>query len=298
MSGWLDADAIIARVDDLVLKLGDDAFAHDGRAHLYSGPSPEVSGKIAGYDAANSNHERAKRRAAKAKAVLIDDTKIGRFLAGFEGVGVYGYFNQQRHLTKREQDQASAKVWRHASRLFVLSLWGEITTTVCGARRSGAYYVAEIPALSAPAQISVTIPETMRALFVKRSKAIDTVNEMPMAKISKLYAPEDYEPAHRLICLAEQRLDLRAARRDRDLQARLDFYTSREQYRVDRYEALNDRRPVYAHQPDERYEARQTAIRGFVADLLRDSRVSLEGLAAPMAPAQQTASPGLARLAS
>jgi hypothetical protein len=83
--------------------------------------------------------------------------------------------------------------------LFVLSLWGEVTTTICGADRSGVYYTAEIPMLIEPAQLALSLPEMMQALLAPRDKKIEVVNEVDMNKIQKLYSADNYDNAHRLI---------------------------------------------------------------------------------------------------
>jgi len=284
MADWLDANAIIARIDELVLQLGDDAFAHQGRAHLYSGPSRFVRKHIQGFQ--DTNHDRARRRADKAKAALIDDTLIGQYLINFDGVGVYEYMEANPLVRPEQKAVEATKVWGHVSRLFILSLWGDVTTTVCGADREGVYYTTEIPTFAAPEQAVLTIPELIQALFARRKdgKEIETINVVPMKKFRLFYTPEHYEDAHRLISLAEQRLDLTGARRDQSLEDFLDFHTGREQYRVDRYEILRDMRPVYGHTKEERAKERSVEVRDFVGSLLEGSRVSLEGLEVPKAP--------------
>lgn len=45
-------------VDEMLVALGKDAFPHNGKAHLYSGPRKEVYKQLLDYND-YSNHERA-----------------------------------------------------------------------------------------------------------------------------------------------------------------------------------------------------------------------------------------------
>jgi len=117
---WFTADEIITMIDVMVLKLGEEAFLHNGKAHLYSGPSYEVRKQILGKY--QDNFERAKKWAKDHNAKIIDDTIVGNFLNNFGGVGLYDYFDVNPFIKPGHNTVEAAKVWTHASRLFIAAL--------------------------------------------------------------------------------------------------------------------------------------------------------------------------------
>ena len=195
-------------VDEMFVALGEDAFPHNGKAHLYSGPRKEVYNQLLDYDR-YSNYERALIWAKAHGVFTIDDSPIGQFLIKeFAGKGVSDYF-----LKKHNNDGSAAwaegeKVWRHTSRLYVLSLWGAVTTTVCGASDRSVYAIAEWPTAVRPEQVALTMPEIVRQLLLPRDKEIETINEVPMQELIELKNKGGYVRAQRAICLGEQRLAL------------------------------------------------------------------------------------------
>ncbi len=283
---WLTADDITAMVDDMVVKMGEAAFPHNGRAHLYSGPSKIVWNQILGLK--TDNHDRAVEWAKNNGVTLIDDTPVGKFLDQFEGIGTFEYFKVNPRVPDAAKFNEAIKPWKHASRLFIAALWGDVTTTICGANRQGVYYGVELPSAINPGHIGLSIPETIRELLNPRAKPIETINEIPMVYIERYYQPSDYEPAHRLVGLGEQRMALHQAFRTSSPAAVRDalklasaeilktpadayryFLESQERYRIDRKEQLTgtpaETRPCYNQTPEERQKTRETQLMDFVA---------------------------------
>jgi|GEM_PF-1796352 len=198
-------------VDEMFVALGEDAFPHNGKAHLYSGPRQEVIDQLLNYNH-YSNYERALIWAKAHGAFTIDDSRIGQLLIKeFDGIGINKYFTRkylgQKHLAWAE----SGQVWRHASRLFILSLWGAVTTTVCGASDKSVYSLAELRTAVRPEQVALTMQEVVRQLLLPRDKEIETINEVPMQEFIELKNKGGYVRAQRAICLGEQRLALSEA---------------------------------------------------------------------------------------
>jgi len=198
-------------VDEMFVALGEDAFPHNGKAHLYSGPREEVSDLLLDYDF-YSNYERALIWAKAHGAFTIDDSRIGQFLIKeFAGKGIYKHFIEKNRGNRGRAWIEAAPVWRHASRLFILSLWGAVTTTVCGASDRSVYSLAELRTAVRPEQVALTMQEVVRQLLLPRDKEIETINEVPMQELIELKNKGGYVRAQRAICLGEQRLALSEA---------------------------------------------------------------------------------------
>lgn len=198
-------------VDEMFVALGEDAFPHNGKAHLYSGPREEVYKQLLDYDF-YSNYERALIWAKAHGAFTIDDSRIGQFLInGFSGKSVYDYFFEKHHGDGNLAWIEAGPVWRHASRLYILSLWGAVTTTVCGASDKSVYSLAELRTAVRPEQVALTMQEVVRQLLLPRDKEIETINEVPMQELIELKNKGGYARAQRAICLGEQRLALSEA---------------------------------------------------------------------------------------
>lgn len=259
---WLTADDVIALIDAKIRALGADAFAHNGRAHLYSGPNRDVHSRtLYNYF---SNHERAKIRAKANNAILIDDTAIGQYLDEFEGVGIYRYFADQLHLKPGFSFQEADRVMKHASRLFIEALWGNISTSVCGADRDRIYYGVEIPAVAKNAAL------VSGALLT--SKHIEFINGMPSKKFLKLFKPSDYESASRFVCLSEMHQTLHQALDGPPDLLRV-YLDTQELYHVDRGDMLkgtaHENRSVNFLTPEEWLERKQTNFRIYASNALK-----------------------------
>lgn len=239
--------------------MGASAFAHNGKAHLYTGIRKAIKDEILGRQL--SNQERAIRRAKATNAVMIDDTAIGAFLDKFEEEGVYEYFKAQTHLTPPQRFEEADKVWRYASRKFIEALWGDVTTSVCGAGRDRIFYQVEIPAMVEMVDALVT------------SNGIEAVNEVPMDKVRKLYEKDNYEATYRVICLGQLRQSLHEAHETELADIMSEFLDEREIYRLDRADFLShiglDKLPtVYTASAADRLNDKQARLQRFVADRL------------------------------
>lgn len=213
---WLEANDIILMIEELVLDKKQHAFAHNGHTHFYSGPRKDIQKLIDGVLVIN--HRRALRRRQQLGAVIIDDTCVGSFLLGFKGIGkavvsgkgTFDYFKDNPRFVGFDKVEQALIPWYFASRLFALTAWGHVSTTVCGAAPTGAYYTIEAPYginedHPTPAGMS-PLKDTIKALFVPRRQPIEFINLFPFDRIKKLYTPTDWKKAHKAICLGEIRM--------------------------------------------------------------------------------------------
>jgi hypothetical protein len=295
---WLYADDIIATIDEMVKNLREKAFLHKGRTHLYSGPSPAVQKQILGKNF--DNQYRAQQWAKNHSAVMIDDTPIGQFLINFEGTGTFGYFMNHPHVPAEDYYVEGIKPWKHASRLFVASLWGDVTTTICGADRRGVYHTIELSTALNPNHMGLSVLETLQLLLNPKNRKIKRINEIDKKIYDGLYFETDYERAARLVALGEQRMALHEALKNaspanvRDalriaskevLQSPAEAYEyfleSQRRYRIDR--SLQSAgtpialRPAYNQTPEMRWQLREKKLQDFVNYVLAaiDNEITL-----------------------
>ena len=201
---------VIADLDERAAGLGEKAFPHNGRAHFYSGPSKNVGKRIAG--SWLSNHERAKLWAERHNALIIDNTPLGQFLETYMEVGTFKYFGENPRIDPIFRDTAGVLPWKHLSRMFTLAMWGYVSTTVCGAdMEDGVYGSVEFRHLMNPEQAGLPPSEFLRALFNPRKIAVEYINLIPYERVHSIYDADDIRPAHRLVCLGEQRMALHEA---------------------------------------------------------------------------------------
>ena len=315
---WLFADDIIAMLEDMAMDAKNPLFAHNGHVHLYSGPSYDVGDLISGVDL--DNHDRAIVRAARLGATLIDDTRGGQFLSEFKGIGgalisgkgLWDYFRENPFVIgKPEENRQAILPWKHASRLLALLANGHVTTTVNGAfRDSGVYYTIEAPyCLNAehPDPVGLPFRDTAKELFVPRREPIEFINLLPFDRVANGYTPTNWEPAHRLICLGEQRMVLhesldglkpptiRKALTEaagevlsRPIEAYQYLLECREAYRVDRHLLLErtgapNLPPLLP--PVERQQTREDRLRNFALLALQLVRTELDMLPPDARPA-------------
>ena len=277
--GWLTTDEIIALVDEQIACLGKAAFGNNkGHAQLYSGPSSKVLNLI--INPPDRNHRRAKDQAAPAAAVLLDDSPIGIFLENIGGVGLYKYCVDNPLMPYNKETEEADRVMRHVSRKFVSSLWGKVSTAVCGAAKDRVFYSDEIPAFAE------TIPDLIAKLA--KSDDIETINDIPVAKIRKLYDATDYDAAFRLICLGEIRMAGQRARDNRNVDDMQDYLERKEFYLVERSLTWNGsakaERPIYRMTPEDRLAWKQQRMNEFVGTGLRLAIAAMSQPTGPHAP--------------
>lgn len=285
LGDWFEANDIITLINLMVLEMGEYAFPHNGRSHLYSGPSKLIANQL--WPTNTNNHKRAQKWAKDHDLVIIDNTPVGSWLANFEKVGTFIYFKKNPHVLDVDKDEEATKPWRHASRLFIAALWGEISTTVCGADQKGVYFGTELPYAINEKHKGLPLDELYRALVNPRKIPIEYINEIPMRKIIKLYDPDDYKPAHRLVCIGEQLMALHEAQRSLSREGMREilraaskevfegpsaayryFLESRERYNIDReILAAKDMGlsvPIFKKTAQERFEENEDMQRHFV----------------------------------
>ena len=209
--GWDCPQTIIAEIDVKANRLKEKAFPHNGRVQFYSGPSREVSRLITG-SYQDSNQVRAAAWASRHGAMMIDDSPIGKFLETYRGLGTFRYFhNHPSYQTNDEKIEAALLPWTHASHLLALSAYGQLFTTVCGARRKGIYCATELPNVLAPTYHGLLASEFLAALSFPRKKEVEAINLIPFNRILDANKGKGIEAAHTLIQLGEIRMGLHEA---------------------------------------------------------------------------------------
>jgi len=217
LGDWLFADDLNDRIDDIVLDPTLPALDHNGHVHVYSGPERDVKRQIAGV--LIDNHERAIIRAARFGAVLIDDTRVGKFLIEFKGVGsaiiagkgTFEYFRAHPHVDDADRFSQAIAPWQHASVLFALAASGYVTTTVSGAPPDGVYCSLETPHLINSYHTGFPLKNIVRALFVPRKEPVEYFNLVPYPQIEAVYTPTNWKPATKMIVKSEHRMSLQEA---------------------------------------------------------------------------------------
>ena len=263
-------------------KLGITAFPHFGRAHYYSGPNKEVLAELEkSYGKTFSrNHARAINWAKTHNATIIDNTPLALLLTKFDSFSKYS--------TPEEQ----ILPWRHLSRMYALSMWGHVSTTVCGADTvSGVYFNEEITHTINPHHLKLIAPGSFdsdfyHALFNPSNKKIADINIRPFNEFETLYNPSDVIPVHRRVCLSEQRMGLHEAIEGADIktiktalrvasqevctrpvEAYEYFLDSRERFLLDRKNmmknAAHTTAPFYKRSPTERAQHKGDELKQF-----------------------------------
>lgn len=199
---WFTPNEIIELVDSVITRDGTAAHPYFGKAHLYTGPRRDISSDILGYDHnISGNHPRAKELAPLFGAKLIDDMSIDKeVLSDVDSTGLYVYryvIESMKGIAPRRVAESEAdRIMRYASKKFIQGIYGEVTTSVCGAGRDRIFYDTELPEMGKE-----------RAALVKglaKSKDIEIVNDGDIMDIRKLYKINAIETAYRVICINEQ----------------------------------------------------------------------------------------------
>ncbi len=166
-----------------------------------------------------TNHDIAKPWAKKHGASLIENIPLGHFLDKFNKVGTFDYYPTF--------DEA-IRPWKELSRLYALSMWGCVSTTVCGANPEGVYGSIEITNTINPHHSDIVPPTAFDKAFYdallnsgdffdlrKRlnpdDKPVRCINLRPYSEFEDLYDPSNLMPVHRFVCLSEQRMALHEA---------------------------------------------------------------------------------------
>lgn len=230
------ADDVLATIESLIRKSGNDAFRTGGRTQLYSGPKWTV--KLGG----RVNRTRAIEQAARTHSTMIDHTRVGRFLARIAGnKNVYQYFIAKYEKVYGPKSKAGSeeadKVMREVSRLFMKTLFGRVATAVCGASVDRIFFSVELPALA-------------------MNEKVETINGLPAGMVTEFYRLDPYE-AYRLICLAEL---IEARRYAEAAKSSVDGAAAREDYRERRSLFVHERRDMIRANALSRADAEQLKL--------------------------------------
>ena len=187
-----------------------EAFAHNERIQLYSGPCYAYRHLLIGPDfqsdrdgakeSKSSNGQRATKQAKEKgwNATLLDDTAIGKFL--FQENNLYNHLNKLYH-NRRLVDEAGQKIMNFVSALFIRTAHGDIKTAVCGADRTRVFYVTEMEGLH-----SRTAYPSEADFLVSRlldNKDITSINGTPIDVFRKLRDERGKESVYNYICETE-----------------------------------------------------------------------------------------------
>ncbi|MDD5585427.1 MAG: hypothetical protein PHY92_00530 [Alphaproteobacteria bacterium] len=309
---WLSGNDIIESVDAVIRADGTAAWPYFGRAHLFTGPRYEIHEKgknILNYvKSIHGNYANAKFLAPIFGAILIDDTNIWhRVLGNVDGIGlnVYEYLKKafkQKGLSANYANNEADRIMRHSSMYFVDGLYGEVTTSVCGADRNRIFFDTEFMRMG---------QETVDLITgLAKNKDIEIVNDGSILEIRKLFKLHAIETAYRLVCVREQDKLFRTAwnmaakeimRRCLDVE---EFYMidreqmwraaakeifsakagARELIRLDRKLNREDRAkkrsPEFCGSPAERLSQKKWKLFCFVIDVMAKKALQFSGTAA------------------
>ncbi len=238
-------DEIIRLVLDKIAAMPDglrEAFAHDGRIQLYTGPNSEYANLLIGPSPDNyRNGDRAEKQAREWNAKLLDDTSIGKFL--FIENNIYKHF--WGIYNKRELvDEAAKEVMTFVSALWIRAAHGDVKTAVCGADRERVFCETEVEGLcdrkSYPSEAEFLVDRLLD------NKDITSINGTPIAVFRALRKSKGAEAVYDRICLAELRERKEHALKTGDKADFEDYLDRLELYRVDKAERVYKATPVAA----------------------------------------------------
>ncbi len=229
----------------------DLAFPHDGRSHVYSGPDswiyeqyvPLLGNKI-------GNRKRGMTRAARDGELIIDNSEAGKYLISFQeegmrNAGVYAYFRDIAKLSSVERQTEGDRPWVVASKLFINSMWGSVSTTVCGADRERVFYNVELP------YMMTVVPQLLQKL--QKTKDIERINGFKTNIFRTAFSAIGPEKAFQYFCLTEQRKVLRQALETREKDVYADYLDTLEMYNLDkRRQGVVGKHPLNVLNPQER----------------------------------------------
>lgn len=228
-----------------------DAFAHDGRIQLYTGPNKDYRPLLIGPDfearfslkkSRSSNGKRAAKQAKEKgwNATLLDDTAIGQFL--FVENDLYKHLLTLYKGDKRVADRAGLKVMNFVSALFIRAAFGDVKTAVCGADRSRVFYGAEMDGMhdrkAYPSEAELLVDRLLD------NKDIMSINGTPINVFRALRDKEGREAVYDRICLTELRERKEHAYKTGKKADYRDYLDRLELYRTDKAERVYASTPV------------------------------------------------------
>jgi len=202
------ANDIIALVKKLMASRGPEAFKTNGPVQLYSGPREIIRRALLSFA---KNRKRAFAQAEYSLTTPIDNTEAGQFLGKLDGIGIFKFFEKVYSVDTPEAFAHADAVMRFTSSEFIKAASGHVETAVCGDDLTKIFFEVELPELI-------------------KNERIDTINNVPTARIRQIYFAQGAYVAFREICRAEiemarERVALENTPETRlDLKARLKFF--------------------------------------------------------------------------
>lgn len=239
---------IIRLVLDRITAMPDglrEAFAHDGRIQLYTGPNNDYTKFLIGPSPKKyRNSDRAGKQAQEWDATRLDDTNIGQFL--FVENDIYEHFWALYNNPALVND-AAKEVMTFVSALWIRAAHGDVKTAVCGADRERVLYETEIEGLcdrkAYPSEAEFLVD------CLLDNKDITSINGTPIAVFRALRKSKGAEAVYDRICLAELRERKERAVKTGDKADYEDYLDRLELYRVDKAERVYKSTPVAARPP-------------------------------------------------
>lgn len=206
----LNAEQYCDLLGKIIKRLGPKAYQHSGLIILYSGPSDQIKTLLAPLFT-KTNWNLSKDQSERTGGVRLDDTVIGRNLAGRN---LKKYFGEAYGGDLYATIDAEYDVWAFISREFVRAAFKHAATAACGAD--------EIRVLRAH--------ELKIAIY---NPVAETINGVPAACIRAAYERGGEPAAFRKICQAELTLSrqwVRDAKPGTERAAALEDYRARRKF--------------------------------------------------------------------
>ncbi len=150
------------------------AFAYEDAADainimfLFSGPSEEIQKKIGIFgDKDKINFGRAEKQANEIGAIILENTKIGKFLIDRNLKEYFADYYGKEPDSGATIERAEYDVWAYVSRKFMHAGFKEVVTAVCGADPRRVFRKHEIHEM-----VRDSSPETINGRFIQPIKDI------------------------------------------------------------------------------------------------------------------------------
>jgi hypothetical protein len=141
---------IIEQIKAIMADMGPDAFMHNGRVQLYSGPRRILAQALRLLEK-DKNHARAFRQAGRRGSKMIDHTEVGQFAEKYdvndknENINLYAYYFEHYGYGSQKAIDSANEVMSFASEEFIKAAHGDVETAVCGADEANVFFKIELP---------------------------------------------------------------------------------------------------------------------------------------------------------
>ncbi len=234
---------------------------YSGCTLLYSGPNwdffkdpkPGMPKKIIGPEISNESRATEQAKEKTPKALLINDSAIGRFL--FIENDIYAWLKQKHtdpisgRVFLDRVDEDGQTIMTEVSALFIRTVHGAVETAVCGAVRERIFCKIELRGICDRDGLSFAFPMEAKVLIdaLCANDDITTINGVAIERFRAYHAKSDYEGAYRLMCRSELRSRLSRALKTGDALVYADYLDRKELYEHDQIHlgALPPAHPMY-----------------------------------------------------